>query len=448
MKSLVTSVVVPVGVYACVNYDASPIPTRSPTVDAATGVESLTASNILAIAPGRFGSCVVTKERALWCLGRTQSAELARLAAPTDTACVGQGGASTTNVWERLSSVGLVDKLANGTLSKCALHDGAIRCWGDNQFGQLGHAPGAAADVRCGAAWCNSVPTAVTGAAGVRFTDLSAGSNHFCASAESGDVYCWGSNALGQVGTGPDLGTMLPTKVVLPGSARARKIATGSSISCAALEPIGLACWGFNANGSAGVAADGGAPIGENCGGSKCISVPTLVPGADVRIDELDSNELATCFVRAQGLYCFGKSRDFSLGVARVPDVVYSPPQQPIDGVTSPTSVTLGQYGGLVFSEANVVTWGFNGRGATASGLPTVDDAGTRYALAPAVRATLSGSTLAALAFDGTGMALRKGELLGWGPNECGQLAHPPGEGDDACVAGVPCRAVPTKMLP
>jgi alpha-tubulin suppressor-like RCC1 family protein len=452
MKFYAVVAVVALGMYACISDDTPVVPRTRPTDSGTTvdaGKSELTASNILAIAPGRFTSCVVTKENALWCVGRTQNAELARTVSPTDKACVGEMGASATAVWESMPTVGLVDKVAIGRRSMCALRGGAIRCWGGNDLGELGHAAGSAGDVRCGSESCNPAATELSNLpSGVTFSDLSAGSNHFCALAISGDVYCWGSNEYGQVGIGDNFGSALPTKVSLPNTAGAGKLATGSSISCAALKPTGLACWGYNKRGSAGLGSDGIA-TGSACGSNanRCLSVPTAVLGAEnLLVEELDSNEAATCFKSKQALHCFGDGYLRTLGTDR--DGGGFPMTNSPLPIPNPSSVSLGQYGGLAFSGSNVFTWGFNARGATASGLPTIDDAGTLYALLPEARSSLEKANLAALAFDGTGMALRGGALLGWGLNECGQLAHPPGAGDDVCASGVPCRALPVNLLP
>src|SRR5689334_2676764 len=71
---------------------------------------------------------------------------------------------------------------------------GQARCWGDNEFGQLGDGSHDDADV----------PTTVLGPdgssplTGVR--QVSAGDRHACARLANGTVACWGRNVYGQLG--------------------------------------------------------------------------------------------------------------------------------------------------------------------------------------------------------------------------------------------------------
>ena len=76
----------------------------------------------------------------------------------------------------------------------CALtSNGGVRCWGRNDFGQLGD----------GSTTYRYVPVAISGASSV--IALAAGINHTCAAQGGGiggTVVCWGGNTLGQLGDG------------------------------------------------------------------------------------------------------------------------------------------------------------------------------------------------------------------------------------------------------
>lgn len=82
-------------------------------------------------------------------------------------------------------------------------------CWGSNAVGQLGagRAPGT-----------NSTrPVAVAG--GLFFAQLSAGASHGCAKTGAGAGYCWGDNshaALGNGSSGPSTSTIAPGPVSAP----------------------------------------------------------------------------------------------------------------------------------------------------------------------------------------------------------------------------------------
>src|SRR6185503_5829179 len=90
---------------------------------------------------------------------------------------------------------GPVVQLATGGEHTCALlEDGAARCWGDNWDGQLGYArPDEIGD--------DELPSSVGVVdVGGPVMQLSAGYWHTCALLEGGDVRCWGDNEYGQLG--------------------------------------------------------------------------------------------------------------------------------------------------------------------------------------------------------------------------------------------------------
>src|SRR5438445_7975940 len=81
--------------------------------------------------------------------------------------------------------------IAGGGSHTCAITDGALRCWGNNGYGQLGD--GTTSD--------HSTPQIVAGlASGV--AAIATGSSHTCAITSAGGVQCWGANSSGQHGDG------------------------------------------------------------------------------------------------------------------------------------------------------------------------------------------------------------------------------------------------------
>jgi hypothetical protein len=89
---------------------------------------------------------------------------------------------------------------------------------------------------------------------------VAAGYDHTCVIVHDGNVKCWGSNNYGELGYDDDksrgsdaidMGENLP--VVDLGTGRsATKIATGYRSSCAVLDDQSLKCWGYNGDGQAG----------------------------------------------------------------------------------------------------------------------------------------------------------------------------------------------------
>jgi len=96
--------------------------------------------------------------------------------------------------------------IAAGPDFTCALNsDSAAFCWGQNLAGELG-----SGTVGEG----NPVPTAVAG--GLRFVQLTGGWYHACGLTSTGAAYCWGSNVVGELGSG-DTASLSITPVAVAG---------------------------------------------------------------------------------------------------------------------------------------------------------------------------------------------------------------------------------------
>jgi alpha-tubulin suppressor-like RCC1 family protein len=66
--------------------------------------------------------------------------------------------------------------------------DGSVWCWGSNAQGQLGREGGVA-------------PAPVVGLTGA-MAQIAAGAGHTCAFRDDGRAWCWGANLYGQLGNG------------------------------------------------------------------------------------------------------------------------------------------------------------------------------------------------------------------------------------------------------
>jgi alpha-tubulin suppressor-like RCC1 family protein len=152
-----------------------------------------------------------------------------------------------------------VTQIAAGAQHTCALlYKGVVKCWGDNQYGQLGlgdEEPRGDGPGEMGAAlpavWLSSTYTA---------TQIVAGGAHTCALLGDGSVKCWGLNDSGQLGHGTsfnrgddalEMGTYL-TAVSLGTGRTAVQLAAGLSHTCALLDDDSVKCWGNNAFGQLG----------------------------------------------------------------------------------------------------------------------------------------------------------------------------------------------------
>jgi len=135
---------------------------------------------IVAISPGNHHTCALTSEGGVKCWGRNQVGQL--------------GNGSTVNSGTPVNVTGLstgVNAISSNGDHNCALTDtGGVKCWGYNQYGQLGN--GESANYR-------TTPVDVSGlTSGV--AAISAGSDHTCAVLTDGTGRCWGLNNYGQAG--------------------------------------------------------------------------------------------------------------------------------------------------------------------------------------------------------------------------------------------------------
>ncbi len=129
---------------------------------------------------GRYHSCAVTTDDRAFCWGNGRN---------------GQLGDGKTIL--RFSPRAVAGKLSFKRVSTGYQHtcgettDSRAYCWGTSYYGQLGD--GTTGTLRL-------TPVAVTG--GLVFSQVSAGLEHNCGRTPAGVAYCWGSNAVGQLGDG------------------------------------------------------------------------------------------------------------------------------------------------------------------------------------------------------------------------------------------------------
>ena len=144
-----------------------------------------------------------------------------------------------------------VTDISAGDAYSCALlTGGAVKCWGRNEYGQLGD----------GTTKDRTNPVKVSGIANAR--SLALGSwGHSCALLTGGAIKCWGSNGNGKLGDGTFTSRNIPLNV--SEITNATSLALGSTHSCALLTGGAIKCWGHNENGQIGdgTATDRNTPV-------------------------------------------------------------------------------------------------------------------------------------------------------------------------------------------
>ena len=200
---------------------------------ATPGAVSGLSSGVTDVALGISHACAVTAAGGVKCWGGNLFGQL--------------GDGTETNHSTPADVTGLtsgVAAVAAGGYFSCALTlAGGVKCWGDNAFGQLGD----------GTTTDRSEPVDVTGlASGVTAIGVSEG-GHACAVLDSGALKCWGNNEYGQLGEDRGCPTPCTTPVDVTGMSSGVVAATGGYFHTCALTSSGLVkCWGNNHFGQVG----------------------------------------------------------------------------------------------------------------------------------------------------------------------------------------------------
>jgi alpha-tubulin suppressor-like RCC1 family protein len=182
----------------------------------------------VASGPGSADSCAILTDGSVRCWGYGYSGQL------------GSGLADHTSIPIAVSGLAGASTITFGLIHACALMPGnTVACWGRNESGQLGN--GSGPDTI-------GTPAAVPGLAGVSF--IAAGDEHTCAVLGGGAVSCWGDNTYGELGDGTTIPPATP--VAVQGLSGAIAVAAGSAHTCALLGDGTVRCWGWNADGQLG----------------------------------------------------------------------------------------------------------------------------------------------------------------------------------------------------
>jgi alpha-tubulin suppressor-like RCC1 family protein len=185
--------------------------------------------------------------------------------------------------------------------SSCAVvAGGAVRCWGDNNNGQLGN----------NSRDSSNAPVEVTGLTGAR--SVVVGAVHACALLTDGTVRCWGSGSAGAVGPNGTDWTMTP--VAVPGLADVRAITAGDAFTCALLATGAVQCWGRGGSGELGRGTIPGIGMDQ---------LPTPAPVASLAgVTQLAAGAQHACAFSTNGLTrCWGSNFVGQLGVGDQPPV-------------------------------------------------------------------------------------------------------------------------------
>jgi alpha-tubulin suppressor-like RCC1 family protein len=261
------------------------------------------------------------------------------LTAPTDPPVPAESGPAFT---VGAASELLFGQVAAGYYHSCGLTiDGRAYCWGWNALGQLGDGTTTSPHER---------PTAVS--TGLHFREVSAGFHHTCGLTTDDRIYCWGNNDDGELGDGTTTQRLKPVPVA--DGRHFRQVRAGFHHTCGLTLDKRAYCWGRNTSGELGT-------------GRGSALRPAAVAGG-LRFFQLTAGNSFSCGKTTDYRgFCWGSNDNGQLG----------------DGTTTSRPTPRAVTGGLQFYQVSaggshtcgltpantVYCWGSNAGGALGDGI-------------------------------------------------------------------------------
>jgi alpha-tubulin suppressor-like RCC1 family protein len=290
-------------------------------------------SGVKSITAGGSHTCAVTTSGAARCWGMNDYGQL--------------GDGTTTDRRIPVTVSGLsngVSTISTGGWHSCAVTTtGATRCWGLGTLGRLGD----------GMSLSRHTPVAVTGLeSGVK--DISLGSWHSCAATTAGAVHCWGSNGFGQLGDGTTTNRLSPVRVGVLSSVT--HISVGHRHGCAVNTAGAARCWGDNGN----------AQLGDGTRTHRFS--PVVVSGMSGGVASISAGTNHTCAATTGGVArCWGNNANGQLGDSTTTQRFT--PANVIGLDSSVSSISAGStHTCAIGGDGKGICWGRNSQGQLGNG--------------------------------------------------------------------------------
>ena len=258
-------------------------------------VRETTTTVISQIAAGNEHTCSLNSEGKLHCWGRGINGELGRdvFLASYTPAAVNMNNFGTESV----------KQVVSGDRFTCASTvEGTAFCWGYNATGRTGVGS---------VAGRTQYPTKVKGFNGKKVESISAGDSHACAVISGGqEVYCWGRNHNGQLGNTASGYRNTASRAsfgssILSGGKTIKNVYAGGEFTCMVLNTGEIYCWGDNSKGQMGSGTATGflpSPVKVN------------VPFTSSGETSMYLGKDFLCALRTGEMYCWGNNNKGQIG--------------------------------------------------------------------------------------------------------------------------------------
>ncbi|MFT3772735.1 MAG: hypothetical protein QM820_45680 [Minicystis sp.] len=385
------------------------------------------------LAAGGSTTCAILSSNGIKCWGNNGYGQLGQ----GDTNSRGDGanemGPALADVALGVGEI-VIDAGAGGSHTCAVLEGGAVKCWGNNGYGQLGQ--GDTNSRGDGPAEMGSNLLPVSLGTGKKAVSVSVGASHSCALLNDGSVKCWGDNSWCQLGLGTynnvgsssgQMGDNLPA-VSLGTGAKAVAVSAGDSHTCALLDDGTVKCWGHNDSGQLG-RGDSYSTIG--CLPFSIHGLLVVALGTGRTAVALSAGANHTCALLDDGsVKCWGRNSEGQLGLgdttlrgAQASQMGDNLPAVNLGGGQTAKAINAGMnHTCALLDDGTVKCWGYNGHGQLALG-------STSNQTSPTTAVDLgAGKTAVAISAgsEHSCAILNDGSVKCWGYNASGQL----GQGD------------------
>ncbi len=392
-------------------------PTRTGTTIGTQGANEFAAHDSVSV--GEEHSCGIANGK-LFCWGGNDKGQLGM----GNTSEVDQPRAVSSSSSSPLLSKN-VTKVSAGKNHTCAIANGDLYCWGDNTNGQLGIGTTGGFE---------TIPKPVTSfgitGTGVRITDVSAGDTSTCAIANA-TAYCWGNNSYGQLGTGDYTNYNAPKKTSNPLIGKSITAITMGVTHACAIANADLYCWGDNGNGKLGTGnyTSYNAPQLINTGTANSPRGPNNVLPS---VSAVSAGSDFTCAIINATVSCWGNNANGRTGqnTTAATDTLTPTALKGAAGGYYATSISAGSShacallnGGSSKTNGNMYCWGDGGDGRLGYNATTARSSASVAIISGDMNE--SGEIRSATAISAgakTSCAIANAVILCWGDGSSGQL--------------------------
>ncbi|MGV9792252.1 protein kinase domain-containing protein [Gordonia sp. NPDC003422] len=282
----------------------------------------------------RYGLIVAAVIGVLVVLGAIIGTTVALTGGNDDDSTTTTAGESTESTSSSAAPAsGVLQSVAAGGDTTCAVKLGNVYCWGNNEYGAVGD----------GTTTNRTVPTRVPGISNA--TQVSVGGLGTTCAVAGGQAYCWG------YGIGEGRSATSPTPIT--GLGTVTKISAGLTIC--AISDAKAYCWRNNIDGQVGT------------GNTASVSTPTLVAGIS-DVTDIDTEHTTPCAIAGGAPYCWGNNDKGQVGDGTTANR-YTPTR--VSGLTTATSIGTSLYSSCAVSGGDVYCWGSNSDGELGDGTKT-----------------------------------------------------------------------------